>query len=137
MKNIINKIKNIINNWLGVQETLRKYIDEIHRVTHSYIYDYKMANNQEIENLKKEIENLKIEIMNNHANHIELKYAYNKYLSEYALKDDYDLELFYKYEHITIEDVKPMYKDYTNKYHLNSLIDEVELTNLNEDKNND
>jgi hypothetical protein len=43
-----------------------------------------------------------------------------------------------------------MYKDYTNKYYLNSLIDEVELTNLknneaieveltnlNEGKNND
>ena len=41
MKNIINKIKNIINNWLGTEEVLRKYIDEIHRVTHSYIYDYK------------------------------------------------------------------------------------------------
>jgi uncharacterized protein YdcH (DUF465 family) len=108
------------------------------------------CNNKEIENLKKEIVNLKIEIMNNHANHIELKHAYNKYLSECALKNDFDLELFYQYEHVTIEDVKPMYKDYTNKYYLNSLIDEVELTNLknneaieveltnlNEDKNND
>jgi hypothetical protein len=62
MKNIINKIKNVINNWLGTEEVLRKYINEIHRTTHSYIYDYKMkvrkiimANNQEIESLKKEI----------------------------------------------------------------------------------
>ena len=62
MKNIINKIKNAINNWLGTEEVLRKYIDAIHRTTHGYIYDYKMkvrkiimANNQEIESLKKEI----------------------------------------------------------------------------------
>jgi hypothetical protein len=33
MKNIINKIKNIINNWLGTEEVLRKYVDAIHRTT--------------------------------------------------------------------------------------------------------
>ena len=55
MKNIINKIKNAINNWLGTEEVLRKYIDEIHRVTHSYIYDFKNANSEEIEILSKKI----------------------------------------------------------------------------------
>jgi hypothetical protein len=39
--------------------------------------------------------------------------------------------------HETAEDIKPIYKDVENKYDLNSLIDKVELTNLNEDKNND